>query len=294
MVSPARRRLGSLCDGTIVLGCIGGASALVGGQWQGMTTFLSIAPHPDDEVVATGPVSLDLLLHGHAVHVACVTGGDDAAAREELLAAAQAGGWCLHLPDNPPVLGSRTDMRAVEPRIREVVSQLLDEVNPEVLLAPSPLDRHPAHAVVGRVVAQLARSRVGLRWWAWSIWGQLPVPTLLHPFGAHVLGATLRAHAAHVGQIQRNDYREMLIGSASSAAVLGPEQVFGLGSGLAGTTPYATLFSEVVAVDGAWVQGLPRVLDAADPIGLDLSRSPASWVDQPAPFPPLSWAPSYR
>lgn len=256
---------------------------------QAMSTFLSVVPHPDDEVVATGPVSLDLMLRGHSVHVLCLTLGRRPEAYEETLRelelAAQYGGWQLHVPDAPLRLARGQDLALAERQAVDMVAQTVSELQPDVVLAPTPHDRHPGHELTGRAVNAAVRERTGVRWWAWSVWGHLTVPTLLHQYGPQVLAASLQAHAAHETQIRRNDYREMLIGAASTAAVLGPEQVFGYGSGVASLAPYASLFSELVAVDGHWVQGLPRVLDVADPVGFDMSGAVAAWVDTPSPYP---------
>jgi len=256
-----------------------------------MATFLSVVPHPDDEVVATGPVSLDLMLRGHSVHVLCLSLGRKESAfeetRRELELAAQYGGWNLHIPPDPVRLERGHDLELAETNACVALQEVVDRVRPDVVLSPSPHDRHPGHELTGRAARSQLRDRTGMRWWAWSLWGHLTVPTLLHPFGPQVLAASLQAHTAHETQIRRNDYREMLIGAAAVAAVLGPEQVFGYGSGVASSAPYASLFSEMVAVDGQWFQGLPRVLDVADPVGLDVSSTPADWVDGPSPYP--SW-----
>ena len=61
--------------------------------------------------------------------------------------------------------------------------------------------------------------------------------------------------AAHRGELERNDFAELLRARAIAARVLGAERVFGLGAARR-PEPYAELLA-----DG----GPPRVLDLADP-----------------------------
>ena len=50
---------------------------------------------------------------------------------------------------------------------------------------------------------------------------------------------------AYEGELERNDYRRLLAGRATTNAVLGSERVFGFGSPAASPLPYAEVLTEV-------------------------------------------------
>ena len=87
---------------------------------------------------------------------------------------------------------------------------------------------------------------------------------------------------AYTGEIERNDYRRLLSGRATTNAVLGSERVFGFGSPAASALPYAEVLTEVRRMDGRWMAAGAHHLDEGplpeELFGLDLT----AWVESPS------------
>ncbi len=145
-------------------------------------SVLVIAPHPDDEVLACGG-TLALLVQRHCrIHVAVVTDGargdplnyseEDVATRratESKTALRHLGIENIRFLGYPD--GDFHDSDAVQARLRE----LIDELQPDWLLIPSPLDYHRDH--VGIALAMLrAWHAAGCRGrtFMWELWQPLP------------------------------------------------------------------------------------------------------------------------
>ncbi len=204
---------------------------------------LHVSPHPDDELIGA-PATLFALRDAGAeiVNLACTLGSDPVAApvrRAELEEACRRAGFELRFGDPAAAL-------------REEAFDLV--------VGPSPHDRHPAHIRVARRILAAAPER----WWMWGLWGELAHPTTVTGFGEERLREIHHALEAHASQLARNDFRRLVTGRAMAATVLGAEQVFGFGApGLA--APYAEITCEVVRDGAAWRLGARRLLDAADP-----------------------------
>jgi LmbE family N-acetylglucosaminyl deacetylase len=217
--------------------------------------ILHAAPHPDDELIGAPATLLALRDAGHdVVNLAWTLGSDEGAAarrRAELEEACRRARFELVVPgaDGPEA----------------ALSELLATRPFELVVGPSPAERHPRHELVAAAVRAALEGGAGpARWWRWGLWGELPEPTTIVAFGDERLEEILHALSAHESQLARNDYRRLVTGRAMTAAVLGPELVFGFGAQGLGA-PYAELTSELVREDGKWRPGAPRVLDPADP-----------------------------
>lgn len=86
------------------------------------------------------------------------------------------------------------------------------------------------------------------------------------PFDGTVLAATRHVLLAYVGENARNDYPDLIESRARVSMILGSERVFGYGSSVAAPVPFAELFTETRWVEGDWVLGPARLLDAGDPL----------------------------
>jgi LmbE family N-acetylglucosaminyl deacetylase len=204
---------------------------------------LHVSPHPDDELIGA-PATLFALRDAGAeiVNLACSLGSDAAVAevrRAELGEACRRAGFALRFGD--PAEALREDAF-------------------DLVVGPSPHDRHPAHLRVARQILAAEPAR----WWMWGVWGELAHPTTVTGFGEERLREIHHALEAHASQLARNDFRRLVMGRAVAAAVLAAEQVFGFGApGI--VTPYAEMTCEVVREGAAWRLGARRLLDAADP-----------------------------
>jgi LmbE family N-acetylglucosaminyl deacetylase len=221
---------------------------------------LHASPHPDDELIGAPATLMALRDAGHEiVNLACSFGRPDDAAtrRAELEEACRRAGFEL-VADTEPV-------------------ELLRERSFDLVIGPSPHDRHPAHETIGRALVAAAPERL----WLWGLWGALPFPTTIVEYDDTRLGEILHALEAHESQVSRNDFRRLVTGRGLASTVLGPELVFGFGStGLAG--PYAELTTEVVRTGDGWRLGAPRVLDTDEPFPEPTDRDIGGWLHAPS------------
>ena len=219
------------------------------------------------------------------VNVACSLGrlGQRARRGAEATEACRRAGFELEVLEPPVALSRGDDLRRAQTTLTSNIEELVAALAPDVVLAPSPHDRHPAHEAVSRA-ARDALGHAGMPvLWMWGLWGELPLPTLFFGFGDRELDAAVDLLGAHAEEIARNDYVALLRARAIAARVLGAERVFGFGSP-GRSSPYAELLTEVVFADGEWWAGTPRELRASDglhPIGRD---RPLRWWMEAASF----------
>ena len=251
----------------------------------GPRTVVHLAPHPDDEAMGAPALLLALRARGwRVVNVACSLGrpGQQRRRAAEVAEACRRAGFELEVLDPPVALSRGDDLPAAQARLVAAIDDLLARLEPDVVVAPSPHDRHPGHEVVGRA-ARDALARPGMPvLWMWGLWGELPLPTLFFSFGEDEMRAAEQVLSAHAEEVARNDYLALLRARAVASRVLGAERVFGFGTG-ARSAPHAELLTEAAFADGEWWAGTPRALDASDalaPIGRE--RPLGWWMDAPS------------
>ncbi len=246
-------------------------------------TVVHFSPHPDDEVIGAPATLMALRDAGYRiVNVACSLGGLGQWARRksEVAEACQRAGFELLVP---PYLETRlTNGGAVVLTHAELVAfsgKVIDELEPELVLSPSPHDRHPYHEAVARAVRQVLVTRPGRvdRWWMWSLWGDLPFPTIGTIFGQDRLEEIVHALGAHGGELERNDYRGLVSGRARMNVSRGAELLFGFNSA-APAADYVELLTEVAPVDRRWLLGRARWLDETAPLGDPTEKDIRQWL----------------
>ena len=218
-------------------------------------TVLHLSPHPDDEVLGAGATLLGLRDHGHRViNLACSLGRPDQHERRrgEVRDACERAGFELVVHDPPLALSALDDAFAARKLLGATLERLIEDERVDLLISPDRDDAHHAH----KTVATAART-AGVPWWTWGLWRDLARPTIFTPFGESRLAELQHVLAAHLGEVSRNDYPELLRARAIAARVLGAERVFGFGSPRQAGEPYAELLA-----DG----GRPRVLDLEHPL----------------------------
>jgi LmbE family N-acetylglucosaminyl deacetylase len=225
---------------------------------------LHAAPHPDDELIGAPATLMALRDAGHEiVNLACSFGRpEDAATRRAELEEA-----CR-----------RARFELVEGELGAVLA----ERPVDLLVGPSPHDRHPLHESVAKELVAAVETGVGPdRLWLWGLWGALPFPTTIVEYDESRLEEIQHALEAHQSQVARNDYRRLVAGRGMASTVLGAELTFGFGSeGLAG--PYAELTTEVVRTGSGWRLGAARVLDPREPFPEPTQRDIAGWLHSPS------------
>jgi LmbE family N-acetylglucosaminyl deacetylase len=226
------------------------------------SAVLHLSPHPDDELIGAPATLMALRDAGwRVVNLACGLGGlgglggpGQRERREaELREACRRAGFELRLGDP----------RALDRSIAAAIAEL----DPKLVVSPSPRDRHPAHLrVAAAAVGALEEAERPPRWWMWALWGAIPRPTLATAFDGPRLEEILAALGAHTGELLRNDYRRLVRGRAEMAACLAPELLFGFGTAAGARADYAELLGELAPVEGGWRLGAPRWLDPAAPL----------------------------
>ena len=233
-----------------------------------MSTAVHFSPHPDDEVLGA-PAALFALRDAgwRIVNIACSLGRPEQRDRRlrELEEACARAGFELRLDD-------------IEP------AGVLSDLAPDLVVAPSPHDRHPFHEEVARtVLAAVAGLGNPRTMWLWSLWGDVELPSLAVELTEPRLREIEHALAAHEGELERTDFRRLLRGRGAANAVAGAERIFGFAApSLA--FEYAELLMELYLVEGRWRLCEPRVLDGAAtaldgrPSEVDLTE----WLDEPS------------
>jgi hypothetical protein len=234
-------------------------------------TVLHFAAHPDDELIGPPATLMALRDAGYRVlNVACGLGRPEQRARRtaELQEASRRAGFEALVPEHPPIATSRTDdIPTVTAEVLQLAKTTIAEYRPEIVLSPTPHDRHPSHELVARALrdALLEDPADPPRWWMWGLWGELPMPTIGTPFEQPRLEDILTALGAYSGELSRNDYESLVRGKAITSATLGSELLFGFGGKEIAPAPYVELLTETILVDGRWLLGTPRWLDTQAP-----------------------------
>jgi LmbE family N-acetylglucosaminyl deacetylase len=249
-------------------------------------TVVHVAPHPDDEALGCPGALLHLLDRGwRVVSVLASMGFPDQweRRRAEFEEASRRARFVPVILDPPLGISLSDDLARATERMAVELPQILDEHDAAVVVSPSPHDVHHGHEAVARGVQRaLETVPLSIRWWMWGIWGDLPAPNVFFPFGDPDLHRMLHILEAYAGEIERNDYRRLLSGRATTNAVLGSERVFGFGSAAASSLPYAEVLTEVRRMDGRWMASQAHELDEGPlpevQFGLDLT----AWVESPS------------
>ncbi|MGD9526170.1 MAG: PIG-L deacetylase family protein, partial [Pseudonocardia sp.] len=199
-----------------------------------MHTVLHVSPHPDDESIAAPCTLLTLRDAGwRVVNFAVSMGRPEQAERRraELRGALELAGF-EHREPTAPIGISRGDQhgracRALIPQIRNVI----EETGAELIVGPHPRDSHHGHATVARAVREVVWQAGGsLTWWMWSVWADLPHPTLIVNCDPKHLQLSREMLDQHVGEYRRVDYRLMHEPVRQVNAIRGIEKVLGYGA----------------------------------------------------------------
>jgi hypothetical protein len=249
-------------------------------------TVVHVAPHPDDEALGCPGALLHLLDRGwRVVSVITSLGFPDQWPRRRA-EAEEAAGRANFVPvflDPPLDLSLGDDLAGATSRVAAALPPIVAEHGATIVASPSPHDVHHAHETVARGVQHAMTSLPPtVRWWMWGIWGDLPAPNVLYPFGEPDLARMLHILEAYAGELARNDYRQLLAGRAAANAVLGSERVFGFGSRAASSLPYAEVLTEVRRAGHRWMASEAHLLDQGplpdERFDVDLT----AWIESPS------------
>jgi hypothetical protein len=139
-------------------------------------------------------------------------------------------------------------------------ARVLAELQPGLVVAPSPHDRHPFHEEVAReVLTAVAAAGSPTTVWLWSLWGESALPSLALELTDARLDEIEHALDAHEGELARTDFKRLLRAQADAYGVIGAERIYDFG---APALPFARaeLLTELALEDGRWRLSEPRVL----------------------------------
>jgi LmbE family N-acetylglucosaminyl deacetylase len=247
-------------------------------------TVVHFSPHPDDELLGAPATLMALRDAGYQIlNVACSLGRAEQRPRREaeLRDACRSAGFELMVLDPPVAISDEQDRKSASERLMDHMRSAICKLQPQIIVSPSPHDRHPGHELVARALRDVLRDLAPVRayWWMWGLWGPLPLPTLGTRFDQLRLEEILTALRAHRGELERNDYRRILRGRAEMYASLGPELLFGFGSEDAemAEAAYVELLTEV-SCDGRWRLGAARWLDPGQALAAPSAVHVEQWL----------------
>ena len=166
---------------------------------------LVVAPHPDDEAFGAGGTAHLAARAGADVHVVVVargdggvSGGAQPADRER-----ESQRCCELLGTRPPVF-----LRVPSPELRSDplgagrgLAEALGRQHFEVLLVPSPLERHDTHRATLLATLCGDLGTPDAEWWGWGVWTELPTgPDTVEVDITEARSAKTLAMSAHVSQ----------------------------------------------------------------------------------------------
>ena len=200
--------------------------------------LLVLAPHPDDEVIGCGGITAQHVREGRKVRVVIATDGAeaDAAAGDRQsyrdLREQESRHGLERLGGVEDVHFLRFPDRHLGSDVSDVLRRHLRELEPDLVLVPSPLEIHPDHLALSRafcdlvqrdetLFAELAVTRVAFY--------EVGIP--LRPNAivdiTEVAGAKYEAIAAHESQTQLRDYTAFARGlNAYRAMTMPPQTLF--------------------------------------------------------------------
>lgn len=238
-----------------------------------MPAVIHVSPHPDDESIAASCTLLALKKAGwRVVNLAVSYGRPEHGARRaaELRSALEVAGFDLEEPTRPIPISRGDDLRHACWAVTDEVARVVRQTGAELVVGPHPRDGHHGHVAVARGIRQAVwASPTPLTWWMWSIWADLPRPTLIVDCDQPTLAQSELMVKQYAGETGRNDYAAIHAAVRRVNAVKGMEKAFGFGA-----TPvewmrkieHAELLTEVAVRKKRWMVGPPRVLDPAGPL----------------------------
>jgi LmbE family N-acetylglucosaminyl deacetylase len=231
-------------------------------------TVIHVSPHPDDESIAA-PCTLLALRDAdwQVINFSVGFGRADQQERRraELLAALEIAGF-EHRESSAMAGISRGDnLNRAYRTLSDELRTLIAETGAELVVGPHPRDGHHGHATVARAIRHAAWTvKTPVTWWMWSVWADLPRPTLIVDCDPRHLQISLDMLDQHAGENRRSDYRDMHLPIRHVNAIRGVEKALGFGA-----TPddrmraitHAELLTEVRSEGRRWMIGATRVLD---------------------------------
>lgn len=240
----------------------------------GNTERLRVAlkpPHADDESI--GPLGTALKLgDAGAEMVASVQSlgrpEQHVRRRAEFAEACGRAAFTPKFPDVSARISRGDDLVAAQEQMTESISEFLYDYRPDIIISPSVHDNHPGHEVVARAIRDsIVKTGIDTQWWMHSTWGHLIDISLYSPIDEATFKRVIHVVDAYEGENARNNYQDMVEGSARANAPLGTERLNGPGAERVSPDPKAELFTQAIRKAGLWLAGAPRTLDMNQPLG---------------------------
>ncbi|MGO8863005.1 MAG: PIG-L deacetylase family protein [Acidimicrobiales bacterium] len=246
-----------------------------------------VAPHPDDEALGSPGALLHLKDRGWkviSVFASLGLPGQWERRRAEAEEASRRAGFEPVFFDPPLWISRGDDLSLAADRVAFELPRIVADRGATLVVSPSPHEAHHGHETVARGVRRaVAALPPPVRWWMWGVWGDLAAPNIFFPFDEPDLARMLHVLGAYAGELERNDYRRLLIGRSASNAVLGSERVFGFGSPAASALPYAEVLTEVRRVGERWMASEAHQLDEGPLPDERFGKDLTAWIESPSP-----------
>ncbi|HNR66373.1 MAG TPA: PIG-L family deacetylase [Atribacterota bacterium] len=132
-------------------------------------TVLIFAPHPDDETIACGGYINESVKRGAEVHIVLVTDGNRRNLQVLRYLEFENATRTLGVPGENLVYLNYPDSRlALEncEKLKEVLAEQIEKVQPDILLYPHPNDTHKDHSTVGTIIEEIMqqmKEKVGVK-----------------------------------------------------------------------------------------------------------------------------------
>ncbi|MCX6736690.1 MAG: PIG-L family deacetylase [Candidatus Parcubacteria bacterium] len=129
---------------------------------QAGENLLVFSPHPDDETLAAGGYILEAIKKGVKVYIVLVTDGNKRGLKERRKEEFQKATAILGVDPNNLLYLGYPDSKLNQQNLSEVknnFSQLIDKINPNIVIYPMPEDHHSDHKITGLIASSLLGSK---------------------------------------------------------------------------------------------------------------------------------------
>jgi len=232
-----------------------------------LPTVAIFSPHPDDEILAGGPLALRFRKEGcRVINIAMTLGREHQRTRRRF----ELEGACKHIGFNLVMLTEKecasvgallTESPEWVSRV-DSVSRILKDYAPRIIIVHHTDDWHPDHEGTALVV----RAAVAATRWSGSIfeaeyWHEMKTPNLLLEIDQYDLAHMLEALSFHKGELERNPYH-LRWPALLSNNVRRSEIVLGRGT-KAPAFDFAALYRRNLCTEGT-IQPAPPAAPVAD------------------------------
>jgi len=148
--------------------------------------ILVFAPHPDDETIGAGGFIYESIKNGAEVTIVLVTDGNRHRLKEKRYAEFLEATEILRVKSENIIFLNFPDGGLVKEdteKVKEEFLKIIENLNPDIVVYPSPSDQHSDHSVTGTIVEQILdeKGKRGIKYLVH--FGRFPYPGKFNPEG---------------------------------------------------------------------------------------------------------------